>query len=169
MAEIKLRFTHHSNLPQHVRWFEFLSGNSFASQLQKAYSTPPHLRRLRAVAQQVVEEEIYSVSRGEGKIKESVEAASRGSGEMAVLFNPAISTSKGPFKNGGDPSKASYAAFFERLDFNSFIRALTPTAPIRYRPFWNPLQIAIHEESEKILMEAAMKTMRLYRPRQPKV
>lgn len=164
-VELKLLFTKGIvSVRRHREWMQQLVDPLFWSNALARMQNQTRLAKLVALARQVIQEEIYSISRGEGLIEESIEAAPTQDG-FGIRFNPAISTAKGPMENA-TPEQFSYVAFFENPDFNSFLPPKDqPFDQNRHRPFMTPLTEAYHAQSEIHVLESLVAEMRLHKPR----
>lgn len=155
-----------SNLEQHIRWFEYLTGSDFIDDVKKSYEKTNNRMALVRVARQVVESEIYSKNRtdGTGNIKRSfkVAASSNKFGGLTLFSDPR----EAPSKAGQSPGKFSYAAFFEEPRFLSFLPPPDdPYSDVKYRPFWSPLVEAATKIASESHLDAVSINIKKRMPR----
>lgn len=160
------------NLRSHIRWFEYMTSNDFTKERKSRYESARNLNSLRNLVRRVVQEEIYSISKGEGNIEESVTAVATGNGNeggTAVYFDPNVSPAKGTQSSPATPD-FSYAIFFDNTDFNSFLLGVGVDVfnPMKHRPFKAPMVEAFNKEAESQAVKALMDSVRMHRPKQPK-
>lgn len=162
-AEIPLRFIllkKESNIENQLRWIAYIAGEEFVNDWRDAMQTGGHLQEMIHSAKQIVEELIYTfnTTEGTGRIKESISGTypdTKEAAEFVVYSDPSVATSKGPFESG-DPSKFSYAAFFEDEKFNTFLPPKdNPTDTRRHRPFFG----AMTKDQQRIGQEIAFRTI----------
>lgn len=165
-----------SNLPAHMRWVEWMSSSDFPQEIMRRWNQASHLKRLIQLGKSIVNEQIYSYEgyQGQGFIEESITARfdSAGQGDMnsiggsTVFLDPNVSGAKGPV-TGMDESKLSYAAFFDRTEFNSFIggSGVDVTSPKKFRPFFDAWTIAFFEHEQKEYLRSFIAAVKFKLPK----
>lgn len=135
-----------SNLEAHKLWMQYLVSQQFLTDVAAAYTVGVTKNELVSNAQQIVEEEIYSknTTDGTGRIKasfkvEQIDPSGRGIAALVLYSDPKVATAKA-MRDGNDDDY-SYAAFFEKPEFESFIRSPDndPFHPIKHRPFFDKM------------------------------
>ena len=176
-AEIPLRFLllkTESNFHNHLRWLSYLAGEEFATDWEHSLQTGGNMQKMIAEARAIVEEDIYAynTTSGTGRIKESItgffgEGDDYRPGPTAYVYSdPSVAPSKGPFESGGDPSRFSYAAFFEDPEFNSFIPPREePFDSRRYRPFFGHMTESQHRLNAELSRRALFVNIRKHMPK----
>lgn len=172
-AEIPLRFSllkSESNLDNHLRWLEYITGPEFVEDWKSSIKTGGHMQHLIESAKQMVDELIYAFSTtadSTGRLRESFTGKFLDTAlpAFAIYSDPKVAPSKGPFSTG-NPSDFSYAAFFEDPEFNSFIpNRDNPTETRRYRPFFDAMTLDQKTQGQEIVFAALMRTIRKRMPR----
>jgi len=163
-----------TNLGQHIKWVEWMSSSAFPQEILRRWEQSGHLKRLVQLGRSVIREQIYSVSKGAGKIEESVTAKMvraanddiKSIGGATVFLDPNISGATGPVE-GMDESKLSYAAFFEKPEFNSFLlgKGADVLNPIKHRPFFDEWTIAFFELEEREHLRSLLSAIKSKLPR----
>jgi len=158
-----------SNIDNHLRWLGYILGPEFIKDVRDTIQTKKNIATLVESARDVVEEDIYAfnTTAGTGNIKKSFEGTTfdYGMGGLGIFSNPSIATSKGPFSSGS-PNAASYAAFFEKPEFNSFIPPRDePTNIKRHRPFMAAMASNQHRLSNEIVLAALFRRLRQKMPK----
>lgn len=168
---IKLSFRG-SNLAAHIRWFEYLAGDDYLKRTITEWQMPAHLSRVKKLAQEIVQSEIYDAYAPKKykrtfRLRKSIRARVLGveeAGEIGLYFDPGVATAKEEVE-GLDRNKLNYAAFFDRPEFKSFIKGTTDTDVIRYRPFFDVLATEMHEREEKEALRVLLHAARYRKPK----
>lgn len=164
---IKISFKK-SNVAAHLRWLEYLAGDDFGKQILLKWQVPIHLSRLRKIAQEVLQEEIYkpyqqsSYTRTYNTLRAVTTRFLEGVAGSALFLDPTIIPAEGPIDGvkGQDPTKA-YAAFFEEPRFNTFV----PATAMPHRPFFAQLVETFQEEEERQALRSLRAAIKYNRPR----
>lgn len=159
------------NIDSHVRWFKLLAGDEFYEQVKKTTQTKSSIDEYIRVARQVIQEEIYNKwpdpgTRTDNLLKSFKAVANNDTAGVTVFSDPSVAGATG---EGADPSW-SYAAFFEKPEFRSFIPPSwdsggDQTHPRKHRPFFNPLTEAIRVVSEQETMNGMERTINKWKPK----
>lgn len=164
-----------SNVEAHRRWFEKLDSNAFYDNVTKSYNQDRNKNTFRAVARRVIDEEIYKKWPEPDETGEQRGIPSGRTGRLLESFKVAVDSDEAGFTTYSDPSVAtakgdsswSYAAFFERPEFHSFLppKEGPPTDIRKHRPFMTPLVNALRLVSEEVAMDALHKSLKKWKPK----
>lgn len=156
------------NLKEHIRWLGYLDSDEFHAVMKKAYQTNANLKALQDIAHKVIQTEVYDkYSPVRPRTQDGIESfvSTRTDTGLAVFSDPKVATSKGPVSSG-NPSDFSYVAFFDDPAYNSFLPPDDDAySVIKFRPFSEPLERAIHEESVEQSMRAVLRAVMRRIPR----
>jgi hypothetical protein len=158
----RLRVKFQRNIKEHIRWLSYLDSSEFDATIKRNYQTGVNLKKLREIAQKVIQTEVYDKytptrPRTEDGINSFVSQKTETG--LAVFSDPAIATTKGPVSSG-NPRSLSYVAFFDDPAFNSFLPPEDDAYDIaKFRPFSEPLERAIYEESIEQSMKAILRAV----------
>ena len=175
-SDEKFSFTYKgdSNLDSHIRWMDYLRSNAFHDGVKKRINRKVNQNELVKITRQIIKTEIYGAYTPESYNRTlnllrnfKVSESDNKMGGLSVYSDPQVATAK----SGKMRGSASYAAFFEKTEFLSFIAGsgdestLPLTHEMKYRPFFDLLSKEVHEAAQAQVHEAVWKEIIHRRPK----
>jgi hypothetical protein len=161
-----------SNLEAHKTWFKYLTSDQFYTDVAAAYTVGATQQQIQKSARQVIEDEVYSknTTDGTGRIKESfkvqqIDPSGSGIAALVLYSDPSVATAEA--MRDGNNEGYSYAAFFEKPEFDSFIRSPDGDElhPIRHRPFFEKMVNATQIVAMERAKHAYARTISSHKPK----
>lgn len=164
---LKIELSHRNNLASHLNWFLYLSSGKFATDYQDQYESGDNQVAMVKATRKIIDEEIYAFPEGSYKRTydlynswDAVELSSVGGAGgsdgdrgIAVYSDPGIAPSEAGTKKG----EISYAVFFEKPEFNTFIQDQEDRPAIR--PYFGIVQEAVKQIAEDRALKAIKKVL----------
>lgn len=161
LSSVKMQFAlnkRESNLASHLRWLKYLTSKEFIEDWRKRSQNVTQQRALINIARQVIEEDIYSISKGQGNSGRSFKTSPKEGIGLTLYSDPAVAPSEAGLNKGS----YSYLAFFEHPErWKSFIKSpnSNPLDESRYRPFFKHLTQMVQDYTVKQAVPVVNKTI----------